>query len=347
MSYIQPISSAPLLPTSFTLTQLMAMNLPEQQFIVPGILPVGLTLLAGKPKLGKSWLALQLALSVATGQSFLNKPVAPGEVLYLALEDSPQRLQRRTQLLDYSGQQGEVHFCTTLPDGYEDRLIVVADWLQAHPGARCVIIDVWGRFMPELNGKDEYGQITRALQPLQVLAHAHGVALVLVHHAKKGEGDGSDTFDQVLGSTALTSNADATLMLTRHRNQTQATLHLTGRDVNERSIPLSRSGVRWDASQSTDPPLPPAQQEVLSMVGAGHHTAATIAQALGKQRTAVQNTLQTLLGTGLLRQDGRGQPYYLPDQSSRPPEETPLPSGQVGDMTDKGDTSPINPLDLI
>jgi RecA-family ATPase len=64
------------------------------------MLPEGLTLLAGKPKLGKSWLAFSVALSIAAGGGALGaQPVAKGDVLYLALEDNARRLQSRARRL--------------------------------------------------------------------------------------------------------------------------------------------------------------------------------------------------------------------------------------------------------
>lgn len=82
--------------TAWTADQLMAANFPEPKWAVPGILAEGVSLLAGPPKVGKSWLSLGLALAVAAGgQAFDSVPVQGGPVLYLALEDTPRRLQTR------------------------------------------------------------------------------------------------------------------------------------------------------------------------------------------------------------------------------------------------------------
>ena len=64
-------------------------------FVVEGLLPQGLHMLAGAPKIGKSWLALWLCLRVAQGQPLWNFATCPCEVLYLCLEDSFQRIQSR------------------------------------------------------------------------------------------------------------------------------------------------------------------------------------------------------------------------------------------------------------
>src|ERR1700690_2738347 len=87
-------SSAPSLVT-FTAPELEAMDLPAPRFACADLIVEGLSFLAGAPKLGKSWLALQLAIAVALGEEWLGKKCDRGEVLYLALEDSRRRLQTR------------------------------------------------------------------------------------------------------------------------------------------------------------------------------------------------------------------------------------------------------------
>ncbi len=68
---------------------------PEPTWAVPGLLPAGLCIFAGKQKAGKSWLALQIAQAVATGGHVLGQQIERGPILYLALEDIPRRLQDR------------------------------------------------------------------------------------------------------------------------------------------------------------------------------------------------------------------------------------------------------------
>jgi RecA-family ATPase len=93
-------SSSRYIPAPFTLKELLAKKLPTVRWAVPGMLPEGLILLAGKPKQGKSWLALDLAFAIAAGGAVLGKiPVEQGGVLYLALEDNERRLQARAKQL--------------------------------------------------------------------------------------------------------------------------------------------------------------------------------------------------------------------------------------------------------
>ena len=101
LANVKPLKGAASLPPGiFSAADLQHREFPPIKWIVPDVLPEGLTLLAGKPKLGKSWLALDMALAVAGGGSVLGRECDPGAVLYLALEDNQRRLQRRLQRLE-------------------------------------------------------------------------------------------------------------------------------------------------------------------------------------------------------------------------------------------------------
>jgi RecA-family ATPase len=79
-----------------SLQSLMAKRFDPVEWVIPGILPVGLDLLAGRQKIGKSWLTLALAITVATGgYMFGNIKVDEGDVLHLAMEDNERRLHNR------------------------------------------------------------------------------------------------------------------------------------------------------------------------------------------------------------------------------------------------------------
>lgn len=69
--------------------------------LVEGIIPRGLTVLAGTSKIGKSWMMLDLAISIASGAPFLGRPVKQAGVLYLCLEDTEQRIPKLILLFLY------------------------------------------------------------------------------------------------------------------------------------------------------------------------------------------------------------------------------------------------------
>ncbi len=144
---IDPLTSQNIKPINatgsgiFSAAELQGREFPPIQWIVPDILPEGLTLLAGKPKLGKSWLALDFAVAVAAGGSVLGRECEPGPVLYLALEDNPRRLQRRLRLVAESEPwPRDLEFQTEWPR-LDAGLSKMREWVVTRPGARLLIVD--------------------------------------------------------------------------------------------------------------------------------------------------------------------------------------------------------------
>ncbi|NEC31471.1 AAA family ATPase [Streptomyces sp. SID8111] len=226
--------------TAWTADQLMAAHFPEPKWAVPGILAEGVNVLAGPPKVGKSWLSLGLGLSVAAGgKAFDSVPVQGGPVLYLALEDTPRRLQTRMGKL-LGGQPAPagltlVTECPPFPQGGTE---AIAQWLERNPDARMVVIDVFAKMRGQAPaGVSAYDADYVAVGYAKRLADHYGVAVVLVHHVRKA---GSEDFlTEVSGTNGIAGAADATLVLKRARGQADGILHVTGRDVDEAEYALS------------------------------------------------------------------------------------------------------------
>jgi hypothetical protein len=209
--------------TAWTADQLMAAQFPEPKWAVPGILAEGVSVLAGPPKVGKSWLSLGLGLSVAAGgNAFDSVPVQGGPVLYLALEDTPRRLQTRMgKLLGGQPAPAGLTLVTEGPSFPQGGTEAIAQWLERNPDARMVVIDVFAKMRgPAPAGISAYDADYVAVGYGKRLADHYGVAVVLVHHVRKA---GSDDF----------------LVLKRARGQADGILHVTGRDVDEAEYALS------------------------------------------------------------------------------------------------------------
>ncbi len=207
-------------PRVFSLQELLSWELPPPRWAIPEILPEGLTLLAGKPKLGKSWLALSAALSIASGGVALGtQPVTQGDVLYLALEDNARRLQARTRQLLSSMRSvpGGIHFALDWPRLGEGGLAALEDYLKEHPGVRLVVIDTWARVAPPSGEcrRSQYEGDYEALIPLKRLADTYHVSILAVHHLRKTSS--SDVLDEITGSIGMTGAVDGTLILKRER----------------------------------------------------------------------------------------------------------------------------------
>ena len=303
---------------------LMKQVFPEPRWAVPGLVAEGLNVLAGAPKFGKSFLCMNLAVAVASGGRALGKiPVEQGDVLYAALEDPARRLQSRMEAM----MQGEnvpanLQFTTALPR-MPEATDLIAGWLDAHPNARLVIIDVLRKIRPLSDGRggrSAYDEDYDTLGALKTLADRYRVAVVLVHHLRKSIDDG-DVFNEVSGSTGLTGAADAILIAKRARNNADAVLHITGRDITE-----AQYGLTWNPScclwSLTEEPvavatMPPAQQTVHRYLdGVAGATPKEIADATGLAAGTVKSALSRMIGRGVVDTDGDGH-YFLQTLGTR------------------------------
>lgn len=279
------------------------------RWAIPGILPSGLTILAGRPKLGKSWLVLGWALDVAAGTLVLKRiDINKGITLYLALEDSPRRMQERMHMmLGESPAPHGFNVVTSWPRMGEGGIELLEDWLDENPDCRLVMIDTFKRFRPiEKGGRNSrlYDLDYDAVQPVAELAQRRNVAIVLVMHTNKT--DPVDPVDLVSGTLGLSGAADGVLVLKRERGQADASLFVTGRDVEEQDLAL-----KWEKDdllcwvllgdaehfrQSKE------RRELLDTVIAQPGMKATeIAGALGKTPNNVRQLLFKMTHDGQLR----------------------------------------------
>lgn len=228
---------------------LQKMELPPVQFIINGLLPVGLGLLVSPPKYGKSWMVLDMGLSIAGGQSFLGHATNPGGCLYLALEDSFNRLKDRMQKV-LKGAPAPADFdyavkCLDLSHGLLDQL---DGYLQDKPETRLIIIDTLQKIRGQSGGKETaYTADYREMGLLKSFADQHGICILLVHHLRK-MGDDGDAFNRISGTAAIFGAADVAMVLSREKRQdSQTTFSYEGRDIESGSTVLEfdKETFRW------------------------------------------------------------------------------------------------------
>lgn len=248
-----PLQLAQELGSVFTLQHLLDIPFIEPRWAVQGLLPEGLLLLVGKPKLGKSWLALQIAFAVAAGSSiFETYQAIKSEVLYLALEDTPQRLQARSQrvLSTMTAPPQSISFATQWPRLDQEGLPQLENLAKDHPLLRLIVIDTWAMVAPGTPSRSRSYEMEYAgLAPLKQFASTHHITLLLVHHLRKTPGQ--DILDEITGSTGLIGAVDGMLILKRAREQEEASLFVTGRDLPEHIFPLlfDPVTVQWKRGQ--------------------------------------------------------------------------------------------------
>lgn len=236
----------------FTAAELDKMDLPPVQWAVPGLLPAGLSFLVAAPKMGKSWMALDLCLAVASGGEWLGRKVNQGPTLYLDLEDSANRAQARMRtLLDgFTAAPETCTFRLLAPILGPDLFKILDEWIAANPGAKVVCIDTFQKIKPA-TGKNEtsYSADYRICAPLQSWAQQHNICVLLIHHTRKGTGS-ADIFEGINGSQGLMGSADAVLLLTKGdgRFAEEATLSVTGRDVgmDQYAARFNKATCRWE-----------------------------------------------------------------------------------------------------
>lgn len=222
------------------------MNTPMKpiEYCVDGLISQGLFVLAGAPKVGKSWLALDMCLSIAKGEKVLGKETLCGHAVYLSLEDSLIRLQNRLyELTDEpsdnlnfaimaesisNGLPEQIEYCRKR---FDDLKIVFIDTLQ----------------MVRNESESSYGSDYKELSVLKALADKLGIAIVLVHHTRKCSD--SDPFNMISGSTGLSGCVDGSMVLIESkRGSRKAKLHCVGRDIENQEINVVFENSRWKVS---------------------------------------------------------------------------------------------------
>ena len=204
------------------------------EWVIIGVLPTGLGLLAGKSKIGKSWLGMDLAVSVARGALVFGK-IATNQcdVLYIALEDPRRRLQSRMRkMLQGEAAPPNLFFATQWPNVDGGCLEQIEAEVQANPKMRLVIVDTFGKVRGKPDGRSGvYQQDYKDMGAFHALALRLNIAILLIHHTRKQ--DATDVMDLISGSTGIVGAADTLMVLQRKRGEEAGTLSVTGRDIIE------------------------------------------------------------------------------------------------------------------
>ena len=241
---------------------LMTTVLPSTKCVVDRLLPEGLHILAGAPKIGKSWLALWLCLCVAKGESVLDFAVTKGTVLYLCLEDSLTRIQNRLFQITEDAPD-TLHFATlagSIGGGLEDQL---KGFLAEHPGTTLVVIDTLQKVRQPGENANPYASDYRDITALKRLADDYGIAILLIHHLRKMNDE--DPLNMISGTTGISGATDSSFVLKeRKRGSGVATLYCTGRDIEYRKLPLrfQKDTHTWVLTEPVEADAPAADPEV-------------------------------------------------------------------------------------
>jgi AAA domain len=283
------------------------------RIILPGLIPEGVTILAGKPKIGKSWLALDVCAAIAGDRFVLGemKPVQ-GDVLYIAAEDNQRRLKQRTDKI-MQGAAGwpdrlEIHTQWRRVDqgGLDD----LREWCEAHPDRRLIWIDTLAKVRP-IAGRNEqaYAADYKAIEGLQKLAGEYQVGIVLNHHLRKAVSD-DDPFDDVSGTLGLTGAADTIVKMTRYSGMVK--ILVRGRDIEEAEFAaeFNRETCRWRLVGEADEVFRSEQRQAIVAALKDAKRPMSVAEIMAaterRDRHSTVNLLYKMEREGDVKRAGRG-----------------------------------------
>ena len=272
----------------FTAASLKDKKFDPISYVVPQIIPEGVTILAGKPKVGKSWAALDIALALAGGRFvFGDIHLIEGDVLYAALEDNDRRLRSRIERI-----------LTQQEQKWPARLTLATQWRRLDAGGvadakewagsvkqpRLIILDTLAGVRGDRNNKDTtYEGDYRALGELQKWAGEAGLGVLILHHTRKMESE--DPIDSVSGTLGITGCVDTVAILARTGKGT--TLYIRGRDVEEqeKAIAFNKDTCRWTImGEAEEVHRSDTRQKILTLL----EDVSTVSEALGPKEIALR-----------------------------------------------------------
>ena len=215
------------------------------RFCIPGLLPQGLCVLGGAPKIGKSWLVLDWCVRIAKGEPIWGMETTQGTTLYLCLEDTLQRVQHRLYCVSDEATPN-AYFATAVGTLADDREAQISSFLLSHPDTVLIVVDTF-QMVRGSSSEPSYGGDYQDMQRLKRIADDNNLTILLVHHLRKQRDH--DPLNMLSGTTGISGAVDAVFILDKKdRNGDIALLVCTGRDVEYREISLrfSKDRFMWD-----------------------------------------------------------------------------------------------------
>lgn len=213
-------------------------NMPEIKWIIEGIIPKGLTLLAGKAKVGKSFFLLNVAIDLSLGRKAFDTILTEtSRVLYLGLEEPAQRTKTRIESIIKDGEWSEKLHIFGLgrwPKSEAGGFERLELWMQKHPDTQLIIIDTLAKFKsPKKDtNRTEYNEEYQSLEKLHTFAGNHNIGVIVAHHARKTKAE--DIFDEIIGGMGIQASTDSLVVFNRiNTNKDIRIYNYRGRDIGE------------------------------------------------------------------------------------------------------------------
>ena len=222
-----------------SMTELYQTSYKSRPPIIDGLLYGGAYILAGAPKIGKSFLVAQIAYHISTGKKLWDYEVHQGTVLYLALEDDYQRIQSRMFMMYGVEDSSNLYFATAankIGNGLDEQLEY---FMREHPDTKLIIIDTMQKIREVGGDAYSYASDYEIIGKLKQFADKHSICVLTVHHTRKQPA--GDTFEMISGTTGLLGCADGSLLMQKKkRTALEATIDVVGRDQQDQILYLSK-----------------------------------------------------------------------------------------------------------
>lgn len=266
-SFYNPIDNKNLQTVS--MTELYDQSFQKRPPIIDGLILPGTYIFAGAPKLGKSFLMLQIAYHVATGTDMWGYHAHKGTVLYLALEDDLRRLQERLFRM-FGTECADDLYLATRSDTLEGNLINQMEaFRDDHPDTTLIIIDTLQKVKEQGNDKYSYANDYETIGKLKAFTDFTGISLLIVHHTRKQQSD--DHFEMISGTTAIHGAADGAFILHKDKRVgSEAILEISGRDQMDQKLYLNRNAetLIWEITKAEAEEITSPADPILEKVAA-------------------------------------------------------------------------------
>jgi len=279
----------------------------------------------GRPKSGKSWFALQLAVAAATGGRAFGEAVTQGDVLYISLDDTENRMKNRQEQVR-GGENNKPRLTYLFECARDDAggRQTIENWLEQHSDAALVVIDMFVQYRPKLKGSgQDYNQDYEALMGLKEITRKHpGLTVLVTHHTRKMAGD--NILDEISGTTGIAGAIDAGISIKRDALATTGVLQAMGKEYTDPPnfpIEIKNNPVEWVLHEQAFTPFDVLTAEQRAMVVAltemgGRGNSEQIASHIGKAAVTVRTGMAKVVDAGLAtKKEGRGGGYQLVNQT--------------------------------
>lgn len=279
---------------------------PEEEvtWVVDGILPGGgFSIVAAKPKVGKSTLARAASYAVSKGLPFIGRHTMKGPVIYVALEDKRREVRRHFEDMGVTGEEDIYVYAARAPEGALEKLKKQIEDIRPV----LVVIDPLFRFT-RMKDEKAYAEVTNKLEPLLALARETGAHVMVTHHATKGDREGGDA---LLGSTAIFGSVDTAIILKRFpKYRTIATIQRYGEDLEETTLTFDPDRRTIDIGDTREEEEVRSFGDMILAVLEARQEPLTEAETLEgiEGRLALKRrALQLLVNAGTVIRSGRGR----------------------------------------